>query len=135
MAKPNPALRFAERINAHDNDGLVELMTPDFTFVDSLGDRFVRPAVENGWSQYFEMVPDYWIRVDRSITEGDTTILIGSAGGTYASKGAPKRSENRWETPAVWTARIRGTKVAEWRIYSDNEPIRATMRKVNGRSD
>ena len=135
MNKRNPTSLFVERINAHDNDGLVELMTRDFTFIDSLGVRFVRPAIENGWRQYFEMVPDYWIKVDRSITEGNTTILIGSAGGNYVSRGARGRPGKSWETPAVWVARIRGTKMTEWRIYSDNEPIRARMREANGKTD
>jgi len=129
LAKPNAATQFVKRINAHDVDGLIELMTPDHIFVDSLGERSSRPAIENGWRRYFEMVPDYWVRIERRIMAGDTTILIGSAGGTYAAKGAPRKSKDRWETPAVWIARTRRGKVAEWRIYADNEPIRARMRE------
>jgi ketosteroid isomerase-like protein len=129
LKKRNAATLFVKRINAHDVEGLIELMTPDHAFVDSLGARFTRPAMEKGWRQYFEMVPDYWIQVDRTVTEGDTTILIGFAGGTYVAQGAPRKSKNRWETPAVWIARTRRGKVAEWRIYADNEPIRARMRE------
>ena len=129
MAKPNAAALFVERINAHDVGGLVELMTPDHTFVDSLGLRSARSSMEKGWRQYFEMVPDYRIQVDRIVTEGDITILIGFAGGTYVAQGVPRKSKNRWETPAVWIARTRRGKVAEWRIYADNEPIRARMRE------
>jgi ketosteroid isomerase-like protein len=122
------AKRFIERVNAHDVDGLVKLMTEDHTFVDSMGDKSARPAIEDGWRQYFEMVPDYWIRIDRTVSKGDTAILIGTARGTYVPKGGLSRPENRWETPAVWVAQVRGGKIAEWRIYSDNEPIRARMR-------
>jgi len=127
--KPQAALRFVKRINAHDVDGVIALMTKNHIFVDSLGERFPRPGIEKGWKQYFDMVPNYWVKIDRAFTEGKVSILIGRAGGTYVSgKGVEKR-ENNWETPAVWVARTRDGKVAEWRIYSDNEPIRAIMRK------
>lgn len=118
---------FVGRINAHDAVGLVALMAADHIFVDSLGNKFSRPAIEEGWRQYFAMVPDYWIRVDRTIIDGRTSVLIGAAGGTYVPKGAGPRPENRWETPAVWVVEVHGDKVAEWRIYSDNEPIRSRM--------
>ncbi len=123
------ARRFVERINAHDVDGLVRLMTEDHKFVDSMGAKSVRPDIEDGWKQYFEMVPDYWIRIDREVSKGDTAVLIGTAGGTYVPKGRSLKPENKWETPAVWVARVQGGKIAEWRIYSDNEPIRARMRR------
>ena len=77
------------------------------------------------------MVPDYWVRMDHEFSDGDTSILIGFAGGTYVPEGGTAKPENKWETPAVWMARIEGQKVAGWRIYSDNEPIRAIMRKLN----
>jgi ketosteroid isomerase-like protein len=134
LAKMNAATMFAKLINAHDVEGLTGLMTADHVFVDSLGERFPRTSIEKGWRQYFEMVPDYWIRIDRMISEGDTTVLIGYAGGTYVASGARRRSENRWETPAVWVARTVRGKVAEWRIYADNEPIRARMRKAPRKS-
>jgi hypothetical protein len=75
------------------------------------------------------MVPDYWVKVERSFTDRNTVILIGSAGGTYVPSGGRIDAENKWETPAAWVAQIEGGKVAEWRVYSDNEPIREKMRK------
>jgi ketosteroid isomerase-like protein len=122
------AIRFAERINAHDVEGLIALMTPDHSFVDSLGKRFRRPAIEDGWRSYFQMVPDYWVKIEDKISEGKTAVLVGVAGGTFVSEGGVRGPENRWKTPAVWIARIEGTRVAEWRIYADNEPIRGMAR-------
>jgi ketosteroid isomerase-like protein len=122
------AIRFVERINAHDLLGLISQMTEDHVFTDSLGGQSRRPAIETGWRQYFEMVADYWIRIDRAIAEGDTAILIGAAGGTYVFKGGKPKAANKWETPAVWLVRTEGQKVAKWRIYSDNEPVRSKMR-------
>ncbi len=105
------------------------LMTPNHTFIDSLGGRSTRPGIVDSWRTYFEMVPDYWVKIERALSDGDIAVLIGTAGGTYVSKGGGTRPENRWATPAVWVARIEGPKVAEWRIYADNEPIREKMRR------
>jgi ketosteroid isomerase-like protein len=132
LTSSNAARRFVDKINAHDVEGLVALMTANHAFVDSLGDKSTRPAIEKGWRRYFDMVPDYWVRVDRVLSDKNTSVLIGLAGGTYVSEGGVVRPENKWETPAVWVARIEGQKVAEWRIYSDNEPIRSKMTKSNG---
>jgi ketosteroid isomerase-like protein len=122
---------FEGRINAHDVNGLVALMTADHVFIDSLGKRFTRPAIENGWRQYFATVPDYWVRIDRVVPDESALILLGTAGGTYVAPGGTTRPENMWETPAVWRAVIRDGKVSEWRVYSDNEPIRAIMRATS----
>ena len=131
VAVTNPALKFVARINAHDVEGLIGLMAPGHKFVDSLGVESPRPAIEEGWRRYFAMVPDYWIRVGRTLHDGNRVVLIGKAGGTFVPPGGIMKAANRWETPAVWVARIEGEKVAEWRVYSDNEPIRQKMRKEN----
>ena len=54
-------------------------------------------------------LPAYWASLDTGHQ------------GTYAA--------TKWQTPAAWKARIRGPLVAEWRVYADNEPIRAIMRQ------
>lgn len=124
------AQKFVEKINAHDVDGLVALMTADHVFTDSLGNKSTRPAIEAGWEQYFSMVPDYWVKIDRVVTDESALILFGTAGGTYVPSGESTKPENKCETPAVWRAVIREGKVSEWRIYSDNEPIREKMRAM-----
>ena len=129
MTSLDVARRFVAKINAHDTHGLIALMTTNHRFVDSLGNASTRPAIEDGWRQYFGIVPDYWIRIDRGLSDGDIAVLVGRAGGTYVPEGGTVRPENKWETPAVWIARTKGQRLAEWRIYSDNEPIRARMRK------
>ena len=75
------------------------------------------------------MVPDYWVKIEHTFSEGDVAILIGTAGGTYVSEDGVLRKENRWETPAVWIVQTEGQAVSEWRIYADNEPIREKIRK------
>ena len=123
------ARQFVDRINSHDTNGLAALMTDDHVFIDSLGEKVSRPTIEEGWRKYFAMVPDYWIRVDRTAGMEDGIILIGAAGGTFVSSNGALSEENAWETPAVWVATISKERISSWRIYADNEPIRSKMRK------
>jgi ketosteroid isomerase-like protein len=122
------AREFAARINAHDTRGIVSLMSADHVLIDSLGNRFARPAIEAGWAAYFAMVPDYWIKIDRTIAEGGVVALFGTAGGTYVHEEGILKPENKWETPAAWLVTVRDERVSEWRVYCDNEPIRERMR-------
>jgi len=128
VAATGVAQRFVKAINGHDVDGLTKLMSSDHVFIDSLGNRLPASAMRAGWQQYFTMVPDYWIKIDQIVSEGNAVILCGSAGGTFVPKGGMVRPENKWETPAVWRALVKEGRVAEWRVYCDNEPIRERMR-------
>ena len=117
------ALAFVDRINRHDVAGLAALMTEDHRFVDGLGQEVVdRKQMEQGWHSYFSWFPDYSIKVDHALSDGNVVALLGSAHGTYsASRNAP--AENHWEIPAAWKAVIRDERVAEWHVYADNEPV------------
>ena len=57
-------MAFVAKINAHDVDDLVALMTPEHLFVDALNNSF-RGAeqMRQGWKFYFGMFPDYAIEV------------------------------------------------------------------------
>jgi ketosteroid isomerase-like protein len=106
---------------------MLELMTDDHALVDSLGSKFVgKPNMSKAWEGYFRMVPDYSITVDENLVHDSVVVMLGTAQGTYAP-GGKLVPENRWSTPAVWRAVIRGSLVAEWRVYGDNEPIRRIM--------
>ena len=122
---------FADKINAHDTQGLIALMSPDHVSIDSLGNRVTRPAIETAWAAYFAMVPDYWITIESAISDGDVAALFGSAGGTYVPKAGAQWPEDRREAPAAWLATVRKGKVAQWQIYCDNEPIRQKMRAAS----
>ena len=118
------AAAFVDRINAHDLDGLTALMTDDHAFVDALASRVAgRAAMRSGWQQYLQMVPDYWIKVEKLLEDGMTVAMFGSAGGTYAG-GKPGGQKGQWEVPAAWLAEVRGEQVAMWRVYTDNLPMR-----------
>jgi hypothetical protein len=52
------------------------------------------------------MVPDYWIRIDSAVCEGDVVALFGSAGGTYVPERGELKPENKWEARAAWLATV-----------------------------
>lgn len=117
------ALIFADHINSHDLASLVNLMTEDILFVDGLGHE-IRGInqLKRGWQTYFSSFPDYSIQVDEAFSQGNVAGLLGFAHGTYLVDG--KLSvENRWRIPAAWKARVKDGRIAEWRVYADNEPV------------
>ena len=124
MQAAEVASAFVARINAHDVADLCELMTEDHVFIDALDNRGVgREAMRAGWGQYFAMVPDYWIKVDTIFQGAGTVALFGRAGGTYAGR-TPAGQSRGWEVPAAWLAEVRDGRVAMWRVYADNLPLR-----------
>jgi hypothetical protein len=126
---------FISAINAHDPRKIADLMTADHRLIDSLGAAVEgRDAVLDGWTFYFDMVPDYNIEVSRwFVSEGNEmeAIMVGTARGGYASDGM-MRPESSWSTPVALRAIVRSNQVAEWQVYADNEPIREKMRAAQG---
>jgi len=123
------ATDFVHAINRQNVDSLASLMTTDHRFTDSLGNTVEsREAMRSGWAGYFGMVPDYSLAIEETYAEGPVVVLIGMAQGTYKGKAGPA-TDNRWKAPIAIRARIEDGFVAEWRVYADNEPIRALMRR------
>ena len=121
------ALEFVDRINRHDVAGLAALMTEDHRFVDGLGQEVQgREQMEKGWLGYLAWFPDYSIKVDDVLSQGDVVALFGTAQGTYLTKENPS-VETHWQIPAAWKAVVRDGRVAEWRVYADNEPVWKAM--------
>src|SRR5580698_5291912 len=115
--------RWLAAINGHDVPGLTALMAANFVFVDSLANRVVGAAhMENGWRGYFAMCPDYWIRADHAMAEGETMLVAGEAGGTINGES--------WRTPAAWKAVIRDGSVVEWQVFADNKPVYEILVKL-----
>lgn len=118
---------FVEAINAHDPRRILELMTPDGEFVDSLGVSFGTDVLLEAWREYFRMVPDYAITVEELLSRGELVVLLGTAEGTYAPDGV-LRSDNRFRVHAAWRAVVRGGGLASWRVFADNKPLYDLMR-------
>ncbi|HLG13439.1 MAG TPA: nuclear transport factor 2 family protein [Blastocatellia bacterium] len=115
---------FIDRINAHDVDALSEMMTDDHLFVDSLGrSSRGREAMKEAWDAYFRLFPDYAIACEETIGRAELVVGIGAARGTYSAAGL-LFPDNSWEIPAAWKAIVEDGRVAEWRVYADNDPVR-----------
>ena len=87
-----------------------------------------REQMRKAWAGYFKMVPDYQISCAELIERGNVAAAFGSAGGTYCSNG-DLLEENKWQVPAAWRVEVSDNLVSEWRVYTDNEPIRRLMAK------
>lgn len=140
------AKEFLQAINRQDPDWLAGLMTPDHRFVDSLGHSASgREGVKEGWRLYFQMVPDYRLGVEETYVQEGAVVMLGMARGTYShafedvqAMGMPNRMKDsgsrepkNWETPAAVRAKVVDGKVAEWRVFADNEPLRRLMRNAS----
>jgi len=109
-------------INGHDVPAIAALMAADFLFVDSMGNRVQgATSMDAGWRGYFAMCPDYWIRADQVMAEGETVLMAGEAGGTIDGES--------WRTPSAWKAVIRGGSVVEWRVYADNKLVYEILKR------
>jgi SnoaL-like protein len=68
--------KFVARINAHDPSGIIALCTADHVFIDSLGSKLSgHKQLEQGWSGYFSLFPDYHRGRGRGFTEHGCTRL------------------------------------------------------------
>ena len=124
------ARAFVDAINRQDVEALCALMTSGHRFIDPLGQVVEgREKMRAAWKGYFGMVPDYIIAIEEVCVDGPVVVMLGEVGGTYAPDGK-LQPENRWRTPAALRARVEGGKVAEWRVYADNEPMRRLMAKT-----
>jgi ketosteroid isomerase-like protein len=121
------ALRFVGHINRPDIDSIVALTADDHQFIDSGGEVHQgRARMREGWSTYLGMLPDYHIDVHEWFVDGPVVVLLGTAGGTY-SRAGELYPEDAWSTPTAWRAVVEHHRIAEWRVYADNEPLRARM--------
>ena len=111
------AQAFVDKINDHDVNGLIALMSKDHVFIDALGAKILgRKQMRKGWQSHFEAFPDYRIAVREMRPEGEIVTVFGRARATVA--GDPK---GRMKMPGAWKAVIRDGLVAEWRVVADTE--------------
>ena len=112
-------ISFVKAINQADLSTLNKLMTEDHTFVDSGGNRESgREKMIEGWKAYFQMFPDFKIKIEYIIQAKETIGAFGHAAGTYnGNRGLV--AENRIEMPAAWKAVVEGEKISYWQVYAD----------------
>lgn len=102
------ALRFNEKINQRDLEGLAQLMTDDHTFIDNAGEiTRGKEVMKEGWREFLEKYPDYR-NVFTSVTVRDgVVVMVGYSTCSYEPLDGPN----------IWTAKVRDGRVSEWRVY------------------
>jgi len=126
--------KFIQLINNHDVDGMVDLMTKDHTFTDSIGGVVSgRELMRSGWIGYFKWFPDYKIEIRETYGHGETVLVLGFASGAYAGR---RTKKNHWRLPAVWRAVVQRGRIKEWSVYCDTkipyEIIERNESKIGG---
>ncbi len=110
------ALKFVDRINAQDADGLAKLMTENFKFIDYEGNVYQgRERIRDGFAEYFSSYPKYKILVEKICLSGKDVAFIAKTTGSHVP------SELEVKETLVFVAQIENGLVAEWRIYTDLE--------------
>ena len=69
------------------------------------------------WRGFFTSFPDYQNSFDRLEVDGDRVAVVGRS----------RCSDLRLDGPALWAAKVRGGKLAEWRVYEDTPTNRHTL--------
>ena len=102
------ALRFNEKINQQNLEGLTELMTDDHTFIDNSGNITKgKDVMREGWKEFFKKYPDYRNNFTSVAVQSNVVVMVGYSTCSYKPLDGPN----------IWTAKIRGGRVSEWRVY------------------
>ena len=112
------AARFNDSINRQDVEGLATLMSDDHRFIDSAANTVSgKQACLDAWRGFFGSFPDYR-NIFTSLTAKDDMVTI---------VGCSECAEPSLAGPALWTAKIQGEAVTEWRVYLDTPEVRASL--------
>jgi len=102
------ALKFNEKINQQDLEGLAELMSDDHTFIDNSGEITKgKDIMKEGWREFFNKYPDYQNIFTCVTTQNNVVVMVGYSTCSYKPL----------DGPSIWTAKIRDGRISEWRVY------------------
>lgn len=102
------ALKFNDKINHQDLEGLAELMTEDHTFINSEGEITKgKNVMKESWKEFFKNYPYYKNIFTSVTTQNNVVIMVGYSTCSYKPLDGPN----------IWTAKVRGQRVSEWRVY------------------
>lgn len=104
---------FIESINNANIDKLFDLMSHDHNFVDSLGNNLVgNDNLKKAWKCYFDLFPDYKIRITDTRQNDSLIVILGYASGTYKTNIKNEKNNNHWKVPASWKAIVVDKKIS-----------------------
>ena len=76
-----------------------------------------KEACLDAWRGFFTAFPDY-----RNILE-----YMRATGNEVAVAGHSSCSDPRLDGPALWSAKLRGSQICEWRVYEDTAANRERL--------
>lgn len=118
QAKPEIiVLRFNDYINGQELEGLSSMMTDDHTLIDPGNTSQGRERVTDAWRRFFDACPDYQNHFEKIESDNDYVKVTGHA----------TCSHKELNGPFLWTARVRGDKVAEWYVCTDTPENRTLL--------
>ena len=113
------ALQFNNCINTQDLEGLVNLMTDDHVFIDSVNNKVVgKQDNKLNWAKFFKLFPVYRNVFEIVTLQGSTVIMLG-----YSLCSDEVLNNVR----SIWTAKVENNKLKEWRVYTDSLENRAKL--------
>jgi ketosteroid isomerase-like protein len=108
------AARFVAAVNAHDADAMRELVTEDFTYIDSWREGVTgRDIVLEGTRRLFASDPGFAIEVESMSYSEPFALLRG-----WVNSANPEVGRRR----AVWRARCEDGLIAEWQAWAEGKP-------------
>jgi len=111
-------MSFNECINRKDLGGLSRLVTDDHVFVDTANNTISgKERCIEAWRGFFAAFPDYRNHFEFVALSGRRAVIAGCS----------VCSDARLAGPALWTAKIEGQLIAEWRVYEDTSANRALL--------
>lgn len=112
------ARAYVQAINARNMAAIPALLTPDHIFTDALGARIIGArTMMMAWRHFFDLFPEYWMRVDTAMADGAQVALFGEAGGQWRVEG--RVLPRGWKVRAAWLAGIEAGKVKTWSVFCD----------------
>jgi ketosteroid isomerase-like protein len=121
---------FVNAINEHDIDKIYSLMTDDHIFIDAWGRKTNggKEEMKNGWTDYFNLFPDYKIEITDTYSDENRIAVFGFASGTFENR-KTETNENYWKLPAAWQAIIEIGKIKLWQVCADQKKVIEILEK------
>ena len=113
----NVAIKFVERFNRRDFDGLVELMSPDHRLLPGGKEVLIGPARARGaLSGYVSSWPEFQIHISDVHLIGNTVILVARTTGSCVQ--LPRGDEIRKRR--IYVASVADGLVDKFRYYEED---------------
>lgn len=125
--KQDIVVKFVEAINNQNLSLIIDMMSEDFYFIDTYGNKENKEQMKIGWQGYFNWFPDYLIEIYDYIESDKFSIIIGKASASYLGN-----KEKYCEFPACWKVIIKGNQIQTWQVFCDSKKQLDSMKQIVG---